>query len=114
MAFSDVEIVYRKIAQAARKAGGNSSSVVCNAPEPRLRGHVINISSTVPINISELAHQFPGAQIYARPDRQLMSLEVGYDVLSVYGPTKYFLKWWMLIAVWIISGAIWAHTVLRI
>lgn len=114
MTYSDVEIVYRKIAQAAKKAGGNSTSVVCDAPEQRLRGHVINISSTVPINISELAHSFPGAQIYARPDRHQMSLEVGYDVLSVYGPPTYFLKWWMLAMVWALTGAAWTHSVINI
>jgi len=114
MTYSEEEAVYRKVVYVAKKASTNPSSVVCEAPEPRIRGHVIKVSSTVPINISQLVRKFPGAEIYGRGDRGPLSIEIGYDALTVYGPVQYIFKWWMLAAVWTLAGATWAHSIINI
>lgn len=111
MSYKAAEWVYMRIARAAKQAAVGSATgmaVICNAPEERQRGYVVTVSTSVPLNVSELARKFPGAQIYARGDRGAINLDVGYDVKTVYGPMQCVLKYWMLICVWVITGFIWA------
>lgn len=115
MSYSEAESIYRLIADAAQSeeaSGKNGRFVICKAAEERQRGYVMGISTSTPLNVSVLAKKFPGAQIYVRGDKRLVELDVGFDVYSTFGKPMYFFQWWMLAAVWVITGAVWKYSVI--